>query len=87
LTENEYNIRKKIKEFPTIKNIAYIDNLRGELDLTINKKHITTEPTPYKLFRGRNIGYYRIIDLPDKEYVDPEFVKHTAKQKYISSNA
>lgn len=83
LTENEYNIRKKIKEFPTIKNIAYIDNLRGELDLTINKKHITTEPTPYKLFRGRNIGYYRIIDLPDKEYVDPEFVKHTAKQKYI----
>jgi len=83
LTENEYNIRKKLKEFPTIKNIAYIDNLRGELDLTLNKKHISTEPTPYKLLRGRHIGYYQIIDLPDIEFVDPEFVKSTAKQKYI----
>jgi DNA-cytosine methyltransferase len=83
LTENEYNIRKKMKEFPTIKNVAYIYNLRGELDLTLNKKHISTEPTPYKLFRGRHIGYYQIIDLPDIEFVDPEFVKSTAKQKYI----
>lgn len=83
LTENELNIRKKMKEFPTIKNIAYIDNLRGELDLTLNKKHISTEPTPYKLLRGRHIGYYQIIDLPDIEFVDPVFVKSTAKQKYI----
>jgi DNA-cytosine methyltransferase len=83
LTENEYTLRKNMKEFPTIKNIAYINNLRGELDLTVNKKHICTEPTPYKLFRGRHIGYYHIIDLPSREFVDPEFVKSTAKQKYI----
>lgn len=83
LSENEYAIRKKMKLFPKIKNLAYIDNLRGELDLTLNKEHITSEPTPYRLLRGRHIGFYHLIDLPDVEYVDSEFVQSTAKKKYI----
>lgn len=83
LSENEYAIRKKMKRFPTIKKLSYIDNLRGELDLTLNKDHITSAPTPYKLLRGRHIGYYRLIDIPDIEYVDSEFVQNSAKRKYI----
>ncbi|MDD2992654.1 MAG: Alw26I/Eco31I/Esp3I family type II restriction adenine-specific DNA-methyltransferase [Pygmaiobacter sp.] len=83
LSKNAYAVRKKMKRFPTIKKLSYIDNLRGELDLTLNKDHITSASTPYKLLRGRHIGYYRLIDIPGIEYVDSEFVQNSAKRKYI----
>lgn len=83
LSDNEYQIRKLMKSHPTIKELVYIDNLRGELDLTMNKEFITTNKTPFTLLRGRHIGYYQTLELPEKEYVDDAFVEKTAKSKYI----
>lgn len=85
LTENEYAIRNRMKQFPKIKDIDYIKNMRGELDLTLNKKHISSTHTQFQLLRGRNIGYYKVIDLPEKEFVSDSFVLTTAKNKYIKN--
>lgn len=83
LSENEYKIRNQMRKHPTIKELSYIDNLRGELDLTNNKSSITAQETQYALYRGRHIGYYQTIDLPEMEYVLDSFVNATAKKKYI----
>ncbi len=83
LTENEYAIRNRMRTFPKIKDIPYIKNLRGELDLTLNGDKISTSPTPFQLVRGRNIGYYKLVDISPKEYALGSFVSSTAKKKYI----
>ena len=86
LSENEYRIHNLMRKHPTIKEIPYIINLRGELDITINKAAIVCTETPYRLLRGRHIGYYSTVDLPKKEYATEQFVQSTAKQKYIKNN-
>ena len=68
---------------PTISDIDYIKNLRGELDVTVNKKSITDYDTGYRLVRGRNIGYYFTVDAPITEYVSAEFAEKTPKRRYI----
>ncbi len=85
LAPEEYTIRKKMQESPAIKEIPYIANLRGELDITLNKASIVMEKTPYTLYRGRHVGYYHINELPQKEYVDVSFVHSTAKERFIHS--
>lgn len=85
LNKNEYRLRKKMRQFPTIREIPYIINMRGELDMTLNKKSITTSETAYPLYRGRHIGYYKTIDFEPKEFVLESFVEATAKKPYIFS--
>ena len=36
----EYQILKKLRQFPVVKELPFIVNLRGELDLTANKHQI-----------------------------------------------
>ena len=84
LSENEYRIRNLMRKHPTIREIPYISNLRGELDITLNKKSIVNYKTPYPLLRGRHIGYYSTTQTSKKEFVTEEFVLTTAKQRYIS---
>ncbi len=86
LSDNEYRIRSLMKQHPTIRELPYIENLRGELDITANKRAIVQRETPYKLLRGRHIGYYRTIRLPEQEYVTGDFVQVTAKKRYIFEN-
>jgi DNA-cytosine methyltransferase len=83
LNQQELDIVKEMSKFPKIKDLPFIINLRGELDLTANKKSITTETTKYGLRRGRNIGHYRLVRSITQEYVEPEFVAGTAKNIYI----
>ncbi len=83
LEKEEYAIRHKMKEHPIIKDIAYIDNMRGELDMTLNKGSIVVDETPYRLYRGRHVGYYCMNDVPEVEYVKADFVEYTAKKKYV----
>ena len=83
LTQNEYKIRKLMQKHPTIKSLPYIFNLRGELDLTLNKKHIVQSPTTFKLLRGRNVGYYQLLGTDEADYVESVFVENTAKKQYI----
>ena len=83
LTNNEYRIRNQMLKHPVIQDIPYIQNLRGELDLTLNKKYITAEKTPYFLYRGRNISQYKLLMNDVEEYVSEAFLQNTAKQNYI----
>ena len=83
LTGGEYRIRRQMKAHPTIGQIPYIRNLRGELDLTEQKGAISARPTAYPLLRGRHIGYYRLMDRPEEEYVREDFVRTAAKRPYI----
>lgn len=83
VSEQEYLRLKKLRHFPIVKDLDFIINLRGELDLTAGKKNIVNEVTDYPLLRGRNIGYYRLVDTTERDFVSPEFVKATKKNKYI----
>ena len=84
LTDEEYQKRNKMKQFPLLKNIPYIFNLRGELDISLNKNDIKTENTPYCFLRGRNIGYYLLKDLPSEEFVDEAFTEKSPKKRFFS---
>lgn len=83
ISQKEYNRLRKLRQFPVVKDLDFIINLRGELDLTQNKKYIVENNTGYPLLRGRNIGYYGLVDVDKKEYVSEEFVLSTKKKCFI----
>lgn len=83
VSSKEYRLLTNLRRFPIVKNLPFIINSRGELDLTLNKNNIVTYNTGYKLLRGRNIGYYKLISTPECEYVSEEFVNGTKKRCYI----
>lgn len=83
LTKKEYEIKKKLDEFPKIKDILYINNKRGELDITNNKISISTNKTKYKFYRGENIGFFNLKDT--SFYSTNEFVKNSNKKNDIKT--
>lgn len=83
LSKDEIEKLKMLHAFPKVKDLPYIKNLRGELDLTLNRKSIVEEKTAYKLVRGRNIGYYKTNIDEIEEFALPEFVASTAKSSFI----
>lgn len=84
ISKKEYEILNILKKFPTIKELDFIDNLRGELDLTINKKYLTKENTEYPLIRGKNIGYYHLnLEHNNNDFVEKQFRQYTKKNRYI----
>lgn len=85
VSKEEYIKLRKLRAFPVIKELDFIVNLRGELDLTANKKNIVGYNTGYPLLRGRNIGYYSLLESEEKEYVLSDFVESTKKKCYIES--
>lgn len=86
ISDQESEILKKLRKFKTIKEIEFIHNFRGELDLTNNKSSLTNIPTKYQLLRGRNIGYYNLHESSLKEYVTSDFVETCKKNNYISND-
>lgn len=83
ISQKEYITLKKLRNFPVVKDLNFIVNLRGELDLTTNKEYITNIDTGYKLLRGKNIEYYKLKDEYSCEYVLQEFIASTKKSCYI----
>lgn len=83
LSQHELQILQKMTRYPKIKHLHFMVNLRGELDLTVNKNSIVTQKTPYKLLRGRNISYYHTISTAETDYVAEEFVDKSAKRVYV----
>lgn len=83
VSAKEYDILKKLRRFPVVKELPFISNLRGELDLTANKKNIVNINTGHPLIRGRHIGYYSLLPIEENEYVSKEFVRTSKKQCYI----
>lgn len=85
LESSEYRKLQILKSFPTIKDLPFIVNMRGELDLTANKKNIVSINTNYPLLRGRNIGFYQLSGVPSEEFVDLAFVASCSKRCYIEN--
>jgi Alw26I/Eco31I/Esp3I family type II restriction m6 adenine DNA methyltransferase len=85
LNHSDYNTLRQLKSFSRIKDLDFIVNLRGELDLTVNKNAITAKQGQYPLIRGRNISFYSLIDFPSSDYVEDQFVENSSKAKYIHS--
>lgn len=83
VSSKEYRVLRKLRQFPVVKELPFVNNLRGELDLTANKHHIVATDTGYPLVRGRNIAYYNLLSVSEKEFVTEEFVNATKKKCYI----
>lgn len=86
LRPKQYKVLQKLNSYPKIRDLDFILNMRGELDLTTNKWAIKNEETPYPLLRGRHIGFYQLSATPIMEYVSPEFVNTVTKRNFIFGN-
>ncbi len=71
------SILMKVHSYPSLGSLSWIQNRRGELDLTIDKSFITNERTDNRLIRGANIARYDTVESKrPPEYVHLElFVK------------
>lgn len=71
----EWNILKKLLNVPLLKDLDFIRNKRGELDLSLYKDFITKERTELRLVRGNMISDDTINDI-NHEYVKSDFLKN-----------
>jgi len=84
LSEYESNILTCLSKYPKIKELDFIKNYRGELDVTFGKDLISSEETIYPLIRGRHINEY-FLDNNITEYVNPIFKNQTTKNIYFEN--
>lgn len=79
-----WKILNKIHKHHKLNEISSISNLRGELDLTLDKKFITDENTEYSLLRGNGVKEFNFSK--DKLFVQNNFVnKLNGKAHYLRS--
>lgn len=84
-------ILRKIHKYPSLKNHSDIVNMRGELDLTLGKKYISSDSSKEILIRGNLIKPYNIKLENQKNisYVDLDrLIRNNAvgaKNKFINS--
>lgn len=71
IDETGWSILSKISKQKKIKEITFIRNRRGELDLTLYKPFITTKNTGWRLVRGNMISENGVIDK-NGEFVEIE---------------
>lgn len=80
-----WNILSKIERNPKLRYFNSIFNLRGELDLTLDKAFITNKKTLFPLLRGNNISEFKYNF--SGFYVKEEFLtKLNGKRKFIQQN-
>lgn len=84
ISDKDWQILKKVSRFPRLKTISTIRNKRGELDLTLNNKYITTTPTKHLLIRGKMITDCGVI-RESQEYVSDDFVS-TKSSEYLQND-
>ncbi|MGL5712939.1 MAG: Alw26I/Eco31I/Esp3I family type II restriction adenine-specific DNA-methyltransferase [Paraclostridium sp.] len=82
----DWDILGKMHENKRIKEIEFIGNKRGELDLSINKKYLANNETPYRLLRGNVIGEYNLRKTEIFEYVDESFFVDYPNKREVSIN-
>lgn len=85
-TDNKgWDILSKIHKHKKLKEIPSITNLRGELDLTLDKKFIASERTDYSLLKGDGIKEFTYEK--GESFVDNKFVKKlNGKGQYLLSD-
>jgi Alw26I/Eco31I/Esp3I family type II restriction m6 adenine DNA methyltransferase len=83
LNSLEYMILNQLSYYPKLKEIKEIDNLRGEFDLTLHKKYLTTKKTSLPLLQGKHLTQW-VLKNKEFLYVEKDFVKHTNKKDFIN---
>lgn len=68
-----WNILRKLAPVSKLKDCKSVRNRRGELDLSLYKKYVTSTPTPYRLVRGSMIGADKVKE-GNGEYVAEDFI-------------
>ena len=74
ISEIEWSILRKIKNYPKLKSLSAVRSKRGELDLSLLSGYITKTPTKYRLVRGNMISRTGITS-DNGEFVIPDFLK------------
>jgi DNA-methyltransferase (dcm) len=82
LSNEDITLIRKLRSYPKLENLKYITNLRGELDLTINKKSISSSGK-FQLLRGRNLAPFILKFSDTTEYVLDEFIDKSSKAKHV----
>lgn len=85
LSEKEFKNLSLLSKYPKIKNLNFINNMRGELDVTLNKSSINSQKNSYPLVRGKHISYYTLDTNGINEYVDQDFIDKCSKRKFIEN--
>jgi Alw26I/Eco31I/Esp3I family type II restriction m6 adenine DNA methyltransferase len=80
-----WSILSKISQFKKVKEISFIRNRRGELDLTLFKPFITTKNTGWRLVRGNMISTNGVIDK-NGEFVDIENFLNKKSEDFKTSD-
>lgn len=71
IDQTGWEILAKISKFKKIKDISFLRNRRGELDLTLYRTFITNDDTGWRLVRGNMITDNGVSDT-NREYVQIE---------------
>ncbi len=79
-----WKILEKISNLPKIKEINYIRNKRGELDLSLNKEFITKGKTGYRLIRGNMIGDNYVKNKNSEYVMIDDFLKRKSNEFKIN---
>jgi len=85
-SDTDYSLIKTLKTLPIIRDLKFIINKRGELDLTAHKSYMTSSKTKLALIRGKNIGLYNLNTNENTHFVNPDFLNLNAKSQYINSD-
>lgn len=83
VSKDDFLKLNKLQKFPSVKNLDFIINSRGELDLTVNKKYFNNIKNGLPLIRGKNIGLFCLKESSIINHVSQDFIKKTQKNKYI----
>jgi Alw26I/Eco31I/Esp3I family type II restriction m6 adenine DNA methyltransferase len=70
-SQSELAFLVKVENNSKIKEHPQIVNLRGELDMTFDKKFISDSESKYQFVQGSNVSLYELKNL--RKFVDPDF--------------
>lgn len=82
ISKEDAKLLSFLGRFPKLKDLNFISNLRGELDLSLNKESIADSGS-YKLVRGRHIRPYFLDIDALSDYVDDDFISKSSKRAFI----
>lgn len=74
---------KRLKEFPTISSFPFIKNLRGELDMSIDKKYLSAKLQCKNMIKGGNLQRFFLKNLEGNLSVKSSFLNKSNKAFYI----
>lgn len=70
-TDDEIKLLRSLEKLPKVKDCPQIVNLRGELDISLDKQFMLEESTDFSFVQGINIGFYGLKET--SKYVREDF--------------